>query len=319
MPIAIQKALEEWALQLSKFDETELLSPATEADALSTRDTLKDTNSSMSKTARASSATDFANDAINQKKPADQETVQESLKKYDDKVSALKEKAEQLKKGTLAFVSTADKGNQEFLKSIERDGYKLQESITVVNWSYQHNPQRYLHTRVIKLRQILEANIRDIQKSKEELPEDSLLECTYQALEEKCMKLIGAPSSVTRYKEFVTWTQTQFRGRKAERTIPNSEAQKCVQAMNEYARLQNVINQDINEITRCINTMNAKVRGTLSNSMTDDQTRQTMLKRVDRCCKLFTMYMAHVNMVYRLHTEYILNRRAVLKRLYAAR
>ena len=46
------------------------------------------------------------------------------------------------------------------------------------------------------------------------------------------------------------------------------------------------------------------------------QEKQSILSKMNRIGKLFVMYLNMLQMMYRLHVEYVLNRRAILRRLY---
>lgn len=272
---------------------------------------------SMSQSNKMSQNTDFANNKISKTKVDEETSPQEFIGKLEEKIKFVRGRAATTKTSITNIIKTADRANKEFLEGI-RDSEPV-ESVQLMNWRYGHNPDKYLHKRVIVLRQVLEKMIRDIRKSNEELGENSILVKGASGMEEPVMREIGAPSSITTYREFVSWTQAQFRGRKSELTYHSSDASKFIKDMQQYSRIVRVIVQDLAEVDRLLGLLQNQLRGQLASEVVDYQLKQTYIKRMDRCAKIFIMYLNMITMTYRLHTEYILNRRAVLKRLYASR
>lgn len=205
-------------------------------------------------------------------------------------------------------------GNKEFTSDI--GNYKLLPGVTVVNWSYNHEPMRYLHGKVIQLKSVIEHNIGYLTEMRDPPPRDCVLQCKMQEIEETLLRSIGAPSSATRYSQFVTWTQTQFRGPKRERQLKGSDAQKYLQEIKIYEDAGKKLTQDLREVEDAVKRITAIIRPKIRDPKAAYNDIAQYLQKVDRLGKMFTIYTGYTQLTYRLYTEYILNRRAALKRLY---
>lgn len=313
--MAWRKALEESFADLSKFDEAlnerGIIFVAMEADRNDTSNATLSQSNQKSKNALSGS------DKLADDKRKQPETPQDFVKEFETRLNEMKQKKEQVNERILKLIQSADAGNQEFLSNIDKQGYKLVEQpVEITNWTYGHNPQRYLHQKVVKLKGVIDANIREMRNPADNLSENSILELNGHAMEENVVRQMGAPSAITTYRQFSVWLQTQFRGRKSVRQIAPEEANKCASLMQEYSHVQGIFRTDIGAVDTMIRAMATHVRPQLSSTGIDGVMKQKLLKRTDRMNKLISMYLSSIVMTYRLHTEFILNRRALMRRLY---
>lgn len=300
---------------VSKFDrliDEIQASWAMEADSLRDK---KDPTMSQSeqKSKNALSKSDKLDD-LTKDKP---KTPQDFIKEFENRVNAMKGKAKEVEDRIGKLIQSADAENQQFLKNIKTQEYKETEGpIEVTNWTYGHNPQRYLHQKVIKLKSVIDSNIRELRKDATALSDQSILEKTAADMEEIVVRQMGAPSAITSYKEFSLWLQTQFRGKKATRQLGSEMIQPCVSAMQDFSHSAATFKNDIGAVDNMLRAMSTQVRSQLNNTDIHDTMKQKLLKRVDRLNKLIVMYLSCIVLSYRLQTEYVLNRRAIMRRLY---
>ena len=203
---------------------------------------------------------------------------------------------------------------QELLKQFDEKVKTIQD--TVINWTYAHDPTRYLHPKVLRTKMVLEKNLQYLTGiSIRENPKDSVLNMNRQELEESVLRQIGAPSTTVKYSQFVAWTQGQFRGKKAERQLDSTDAKLYLRQMQAFEKIDTQLKKDLNDADALINRLRT-ARQYMVSSRAPIQEKQSILSKMNRIGKLFVMYLNMLQMMYRLHVEYVLNRRAILRRLY---
>lgn len=249
-------------------------------------------------------------------KGAADKSPQEWIKEYEAKVKAIQTSKEKVSERLITLVRATVQGNADFIKNLEQSGSKPQESVQVTNWTYNHDPKRYLHAKIVRMKQVMDRNIQEIVS--QDAKDGIVLAMNKTDLEESIMRQIGAPSSIERYTQLTTWVQTQFRGRKTQVSLSAHDINKYVRQMEDFAKIETQLRGDITNVERAINQMNAKVRNILNSSTVQAQEKGRIMQRVNHMGRVFAMYNNMVYMMYRLHVEFVLNRRAILKRLYAA-
>ena len=276
--------------------------------------TVKPAQQTMTSMAKKSMAQDQAKNSNQIQKTS--EDPQELLKQFDEKVKTIQDAKSKVGQRLTALVMTTKEGNQEFLKAVNANAFKLQNAITVINWTYAHDPTRYLHPKVLRTKMVLEKNLQYLTGiSIRENPKDSVLNMNRQELEESVLRQIGAPSTTVKYSQFVAWTQGQFRGKKAERQLDSTDAKLYLRQMQAFEKIDTQLKKDLNDADALINRLRT-ARQYMVSSRAPIQEKQSILSKMNRIGKLFVMYLNMLQMMYRLHVEYVLNRRAILRRLY---
>ena len=276
-------------------------------------------NESVNAQARRSRAQTGERDGtVNTDKPNGpvDKTPQQWIEEYEAKVKAVQLAKQKASDRLVTLVRTTIQGNIEFIKNLKQNGSKPQESVDVTNWTYAHDPKRYLHAKIVRMKQVMDKNVQEIVAT--ENADGVVLAMNRGDLEETIMRQIGAPSSIERYTQLMSWIQTQFRGRKAQMSLSAQDINKYVRQMEEFDKIEAQLKSDLANVDRALNQMNSKVRNILNSSTVNHQEKGRVIKRVNHMGRVFAMYNNMVYMMYRLHVEFVLNRRAILKRLYTA-
>ena len=242
-------------------------------------------------------------------------TPQQWIQEYEARIKAVQLAKEKAGNRLLSLIRTTIQENAQFMKTLRESGQKPQETVRVTNWMYAHDPNRYLHAKIVRMKQVMDKNAQEIVAT--ENAEGVVLVMNKGDLEESIMRQIGAPSTVERYTQLMSWIQTQFRGRKAEMQLSSQDINKYVKQMEDFAKIETQLKGDLANVERAINQINAKVRNLMNSSTVNAQEKGRVSKRLNPMGPVFAMYNSLVYMMYRLHVEFVLNRRAILKRLYA--
>lgn len=322
--ITWQAAIEEALAEMESFDvETETFSPGMEAaDGLSDNpmgaQSLRSTESVNAQARRSRAQTGERDSTFNtdKTKGSADKTPQQWIEEYEARIKAVQIARNKVADRLAGLVRTTIQGNADFMKNLKQSGSKPQETVTVTNWMYAHDPNRYLHAKIVRMKQVMDTNCQEIIAT--ENKEGVVLVMNRGDLEEAIMRQIGAPSNVERYTQLMSWIQTQFRGRKAEMHLSAQDINKYVRQMEDFTKVETQLKGDLANVDRAIQMINAKVRNQLNSSTVSAQEKGRIMKRVNHMGRVFAMYNNMVYMIYRLHVEYVLNRRAILKRLYAA-
>lgn len=270
----------------------------------------------LSRSAAQSEKTDNANNSLTQKSAADasdnnQDFIKQAQSNTDKAMQVIERthaKVNKLLTNTLAE-------NEKFIEQYTTSGYKLQEELTVVNWSYGHNAENYLHSKVAKLRAILTNNANYLG-SWQNIPDDALIKQKGKALDKELVGELGAPSSIDSLAEFQVHMQQQFRGRKSEKNYRGEMAEGFLNDIRNFAKVKTTYSQDISAAERICKSVLSKCNGIMRGTNYSDEDKKMVLKYQRSVYRILVSYCNLIYFTYRLYTEYILNRRLLVQRLY---
>ena len=193
--------------------------------------------------------------------------------------------------------------------------YKLLDEITVINWSYGHDMEQYLHSRVVKFRAVLTNNTNYLN-SWQKIPEDALIKKDKTGMMRGVIGELGGPSSVDNMAEYIGHMRAQFRGRKSEKNYRGDMANKIMQEIRRFASTKSSFQQDIQAVDRIVKSATSSAMTQSRNTNFSDEDRRSIAKLFQSFSYLVRLYLEVMSFVYRLEIEYILNRRAIVTRLY---
>lgn len=272
------------------------------------------TTNTLTNQQRKSNASDQKEEEI---KATASDPLQASLQKADAMGKKLLDTINRLHNQTFKFLQSTWQGNENFIAQYNdmAQNFRQVDAITVINWSYGHDMEQYLHAKVVKLRAIVTTNINYLGNW-QNIPEDAPINKEKTAMIQQLLHEMGAPSAVDSESEFMGHLRTQFRGRKSEKMYNGAMAEKMMQELRSFAKTRSVYTQDIQSAERLAKTANTTMQAQLRNSNFQDSDRTMLMKYYTAVCKMLTLYVEMIKFVYTMETEYILNRRAIITRLY---
>ena len=271
------------------------------------------TNTMTQQQKRSDAATQAADRAAN----TSTDPVQDSVKRAQALGETMLNKINSVHRKTYKMLFNTWESNNKFIEQYDEmsKDYKLLDSITVVNWTYGHDMEQYLHAKVVTLRAFLTTSANYLNNW-QNAPDTSVINMDDSELGSEILKQIGAPSSIDDLPEFMGHLRAQFRGRKSEKQYNGGQANTIMQEIRNFDKTRTDYAQDINAAERIAKTARDIVTGQMRNNNFQDSDRTMLLKMLKRVYKVIAWYIALINFVYRLEVEYILNRRAIVTRLY---
>lgn len=244
-------------------------------------------------------------------------TMQELDQQLENQFEKISNVIKRIHSQTLKLLNGTWEGNEQFVTDYNNmvSSYKQVQELTVINWTYGHKAEQYLHGKVAKLRATLTNNANYLNNLKG-LPENALIGMSGKALDKAICAELGAPSSIESVNEFMGHLRTQFRGRKSQRTYRGEMANAFIQEVRAFAKTKTSYQQDINAAERIAKSAHDIVRGHLRNNSMSEEDKRSSLKYLKNVYRMITIYVNLISFTYRLHVEYILNRRALINRLY---
>jgi hypothetical protein len=264
--------------------------------------------------ATKSATTDQANNNL-----ADTEdnSPQALMKKVKSQTEKTTKSLTRTNRQTLKMLQNTWTSNENFIAEYGQmvEQYKLKDEYRAINWSYGHNAEQYLYSKLTQLRAIINTNLGHLNNFNT-IPEDSLLNKAGIALDKALVEGMGAPSSIDTPKEFMGHLRTQFRGRKSEKTYKGDMANSFAQEIRSFAKTKTSYTQNIQAAQRMITTLDSLCNTHMKNGSMGDQEKKRVLVLQRNGSGMIVLYLNMIYFCYRLHVEYILNRRALLSRLF---
>lgn len=215
------------------------------------------------------------------------------------------------------FLNNTWNDNEKFIEqyaALKRD-YKLVDKLTVINWTYGHDMEQYLHYKCVKLRSIITNNTTYLSNW-QNTPKDALINLSGAALDKELVAQLGAPSSIETSNEFMGHLRSQFRGRKGDKTYRGEMADRFIQDVRNFARTKTSYSQDMGAANRAIKNIDSILKAQVRNSHLDNNARRNIIKMGQTLYRMIAHYLNLIYFVYQLQAEYILNRVAIINRLY---
>lgn len=273
-------------------------------------------NVTATKTTKASSATDQANNRLAQDATKGND-VQDFVKKLQEETERTAARIERINQSTLKVLDATWNGNEEFISNFStmEKTYKLQETYTAINWSYGHNAEQYLVSKLTKLRAVLNTNIQYLQNW-QNIPDDAIIRKSGAALDKSIVESMGAPSSIDTTKEYMGHLRAQFRGRKSEKEYRAEMATGFVSDIRNFAKTKTSYNEHMQAAIRSAKQVQGVATAQVRSARFIDSDRRMIFNLARTADKFIITYATMINFCYRLAIEYILNRRLLLTRMY---
>lgn len=251
----------------------------------------------------------------------DQTTTKDQMQEFIERAEAvadgLTKTLERVDKITSKLLNNAWNANDAFISQYDemKTSYKQVDDQVLINWSYGHNADQYLHSKVTKLRAVITTNANYLSNW-ENMPESAILKKKGKELDKEVLSEMGAPSSIDTLEEFFGHLRAQFRGRKSEKTYHGQDADKLIQDVRSFAKTKSLYNQDISAVKRLNETIKNTCIGLMKRGNYIDQDRKQILNLQKNLIRMLTIFCNMIQFTYRMDAEYITNRRILITRLY---
>lgn len=251
----------------------------------------------------------------------DQTTTKDQTQEFIERAEAvadgLTKTLERVDKITSKLLNNAWNANDAFISQYDemKTSYKQVDDQVLINWSYGHNADQYLHSKVTKLRAVITTNANYLSNW-ESMPESAILKKKGKELDKEVLSEMGAPSSIDTLEEFFGHLRAQFRGRKSEKTYHGQDADKLIQDVRSFAKTKSLYNQDISAVKRLNETIKNTCIGLMKRGNYIDQDRKQILNLQKNLIRMLTIFCNMIQFTYRMDVEYITNRRILITRLY---
>lgn len=251
----------------------------------------------------------------------DQTTTKDQMQEFIERAEAvadgLTKTLERVDKITSKLLNNAWNANDAFISQYDemKTSYKQVDDQVLINWSYGHNADQYLHSKVTKLRAVITTNANYLSNW-ENMPESAILKKKGKELDKEVLSEMGAPSSIDTLEEFFGHLRAQFRGRKSEKTYHGQDADKLIQDVRSFAQTKSLYNQDISAVKRLNEAIKNTCIGLMKRGNYIDQDRKQILNLQKNLIRMLTIFCNMIQFTYRMDVEYITNRRILITRLY---
>lgn len=269
-------------------------------------------------TVRASSATDNANNDLNDTANGD---VAKSNTKFRERVKKLIETIRahitMILDKFSQFVTNLMTTNKGFLAEVAdyKRKYKVLDAVKIINWSYPNNPDQFLMTPLNLLGGEIQRQTANLAKFNS-IPEDSILLMGEQERLKAILKIMNAPSDIENIPQYYLYLRTQFRGKKQEQTIRGEAADRYIVIVQNYDRKKTVFLQSSKLIKSQVDSTNATLQRVANDSNADNETKARVLKMSTALTSMINIYSNLAVLVNRMYGEYIINCRTIVRHLY---
>lgn len=245
------------------------------------------------------------------------DTTQDFVKKVQENADQVLKTLDRVNRITSRLLENTLQANEEFISQYTelQNTYKLVDDQVLINWSYAHNAEQYLHSKVTKLRAVITTNANYLSNW-ENMPETAIINKKGQELDKELLGEMGAPSSIDSLSEFFGHLRSQFRGRKSEKTYRGEMAQAFMQEIRQFAKTRSTYAQDIAAVKRIATSVQNTCIGLMKRNNYIDQDRQHVLVYQRNINRALIILCNMIQFVYRMNVEYITNRRILVIRLY---
>lgn len=271
---------------------------------------------SNTNTAKMSNKTDQANNKVDTGNDQ-RDSIQTSSERVDAIIEKLVKSITRVNKTTLKVLQNTWDDNDKYMAQYGEmsSTYRLKDEISVINWTYGHNMEQYLHSKITTLRAIISKNAAYLSNW-QNIPEDALINKAGRELDAAIVTEMGAPSSIDTPAEFMGHLRAQFRGRKSEKNYRGEMANKFIQEVRSFASTKATYTQDMQAAIRTTKSMQNTMKNQIRNMNFSEEDRRSLIKYLRNMVRMMTIYINLIYFVYRLEVEYILNRRLIINRLY---
>lgn len=293
------------------------LSMATEVENINDASGIfKNKDTTMTRSAEQARKTDVKG-VNDQDQSIAKDTTQDFVKKVEENAEQVLATLDRVNKITTRLLENTLKANEEFIGQYDelQSTYKLVEDQVLINWSYAHNAEQYLHSKITKLRAVITTNANYLSNW-ENMPESAIINKKGKELDKELLSEMGAPSSIDTLNEFFGHLRSQFRGRKSEKTYRGEMANALIQEVRQFSKVRSTYTQDIAAVKRIATSVQNTCIGLMKRSNYIDQDRQRVLVYQRNINRALIVFCNMIQFVYRLHVEYITNRRILITRLY---
>lgn len=264
--------------------------------------------------AKQSSTKDMSGNQMTTTAINDTQTAVERVTAEGEKIQNMIERKNQ---SALKFLNNTWDSNDTFLGQFEdyQNQYKLLDSVTLINWSYGHNADQYMVSKLTKLRAVITRNATYLNNW-QNIPDDALIKQSGTALDKALITEMGAPSSIDTPNEFMGHLRTQFRGRKSQKTYRGESAKVYANEIRNFAKTKTSYKEHVDAAKRIAKSAQSTAESLTRSTKFSDQDHQVILKYLRNLYRMITLYVNMIYFVYRLSVEYILNRRVLVTKLF---
>lgn len=265
-------------------------------------------------TTNASNATDNANNEI-----INPNKKQQFIQRAQKLIETLKGYISRAIDGLSQMLQNAWQTNYGFMKEIqdaEKKWNPIKEPIQIINYNYREDIDNFLY-RPLKTIQNEISRCINVLANWRNMPEDHILKLSDEERTKKVLEMVNAPNEITNFGQYYRWLKSEFRRDKVTQTIKGTDVKKYMDLINAYNnKRQDVININ-NNLKNSVNRTKATLDQVMRSENVEDNEKASLMKYSTSLSHLLNLCTNIYTTVMRLHTEYSLNCRAIVRKLYA--
>ena len=265
-------------------------------------------------TTNASNATDNANNEI-----INPNKKQQFIQRAQKLIETLKGYISRAIDGLSQMLQNAWQTNYGFMKEIqdaEKKWNPIKEPIQIINYNYREDIDNFLY-RPLKTIQNEISRCINVLANWRNIPEDHILKLSDEERTKKVLEMVNAPNEITNFGQYYRWLKSEFRRDKVTQTIKGTDVKKYMDLINAYNnKRQDVININ-NNLKNSVNRTKATLDQVMRSENVEDNEKASLMKYSTSLSHLLNLCTNIYTPVMRLHTEYSLNCRAIVRKLYA--
>lgn len=265
-------------------------------------------------TVNASNATDNANNTITDSKK--QSNLLAKAKRLIDTIRGYVQKCIDTISQMLQNAWQTNYGFMSEIKDAEKKYTPVTEPIQIINWNYKKDIQGFLYRPLTDLQTEINRAISSLANWRT-ISSDNIISMDdsdrFKYLFEKILK---APNDITNFNQYYLWLKKEFRGDKVTQTIQGNEVQFYMTKIEQYNNMKRSIVDKNNKVKSQVNRTNSTLQQLIRSANIDDREKASIMKYSRAIIQMLNVYMNTYRVVIRLHTEYNLNCRAIVRKLY---
>lgn len=265
-------------------------------------------------TTDASNATDNANNEV-----VNPNKKQQFIQRAQKLIETIKGYISRALDGLLQMLQNAWQTNYGFMKEIQEAEKKwkpIETPIQIINYNYREDIDNFLYRPLKTIQNEITRDITALANWRN-LPNDHILKLNDEERVKKVLEMINAPKDITNFGQYYTWLKTNFRRDKVTQTVKGNDVQKYMRLINEYNnKRRDVININ-NGLKNAVNRAKATLEQVMRSDNVEDNEKSSLMKYGAALTHMLNLCMNVYTTVMRLHTEYNLNCRAIVRKLYA--
>lgn len=265
-------------------------------------------------TVNASNATDNANNTITDNKK--QNNLLVKAKKLIDTIRGYIQKCIDSIIHMLQNAWQTNYGFMSEIKDAEKKYTPITEPIQIINWNYKKDIQGFLYRPLNDLQTEINRAISSLANWRTISSDNVISMDDSDRLKYLFEKILKAPRDITNFNQYYLWLKKEFRGDKVTQTIQGYEVKSYMTKIEQYNNMKRNVVDINNKLKSQVNQTNSTLQQLMRSPNIEDKEKTSIMRYSRAISQMLNMYMNTYRVVIRLHTEYNLNCRAIVRKLY---